>query len=149
MPLGQALDQVHDAVLKLQAQQNKTGIMLTQAQVQLTLSAQKTATGSFVLGVTLPITANATVSDSIQATRGNQITFTFASFLTLPTNSIGWAAYTGNTPTHVQQTETDTGGKDGPITKSTTTDTTTPNKWDLTEFRTLLEKTGSFDAAFR
>jgi hypothetical protein len=145
LTLQEAMTAVHDAIVTLQKQQNHTGMMLSQAQVQLTLTAQKTGNAQAVIGVTLPITANATISDGLQATRGDQITLTFTNYLTLPNNSVGWLTYAGNTPTHVQQTESDVTGKDGTVTKTTTTDTTTPNRWRDSDFLKTLEDSGAVE----
>lgn len=134
--LDEAVKMVHESIAKLQKEQNKTGFLLSQAQVQLTLTAMGSDSATATIGVTLPFTINGSATTGLQSTTGDQITLTFTNYLTLPTSSVVGELFSASTRAHTVTTETDvTNGTT--VTKQTSADATTP---DVESFSKFLEQ---------
>ena len=149
LTLDQAMDAVHNSIVRLQKENHDSGMLLSQAQVQLTLTAQVTASGNVSLGVTLPVAASLGGSLARQNTASNQITFTFQNFLSTPTTTVAGALYTASQMSRVTTQETDvTNPTTNTVVKTTTSDSSVPNIEALSAFLKDLANSGGYIPLF-
>lgn len=130
--LDDAIKMVQASIVKLQKTNDNTGMVLSQATVQLNLTALKTDNLTTTLGVTLPFTVSASPSAGLQATTADQIVLTFQSYLTFPTTTVAGALYASTASSKQVATAVVTGNS--PDTTTTTTTISTSNINNLDDF---------------